>query len=126
MQNRILAQRPEEAAKSQIAHEKMLEIGKSDDKALARSFFGLLSNIDKVPTRYEWNSYSPKYELVIVNYGTDRRVVHREQLLLRERDKFRLPHTKMTVIRGGTCKTERTVFWQIAFGAEVPKICDSD
>lgn len=116
----VQAQRPEEPAK------KMLEIGVSNDKGLSRSFFGVLKTIDTEPTRYDWNSYSPKYRLVIVNYGTDKRIVHREKLLLQELEKFRLPHTMMTVVRGGTCKSEQTIFWQVPVGTDVPKICETD
>lgn len=87
---------------------KVLELGNISDKALTRA-------IEKF-----WDQYDRLTPLCIINYGADKEITRREEIITsvlaaHERE------TRMTFVRGGSKKDAYTVIWKIPSGADYPK-----
>lgn len=103
---------------------KILEIGTVNDRLFSSKFSGLLDSIAESRELDKWYSYSPEIELIIVNYGNSASNTRRERLITRALEKSHLYHLRVTIVRGGTCKSEQTIFWQVPRGAKLPEVCE--
>jgi hypothetical protein len=113
-----IAEKDEQEAKPIAV--KILEFGKVTDRVVSKNTLDVVNSLD----RTLWNSWDPKFGLVIVNYGTDQQIIRRERLITKSLETVRLHHARITFVRGGSCKPFGTVFWQIPREASLPTICE--